>query len=457
MSKSDGSEPSDGRAGLRSKEPYYDLNLTDVFSSILSDTDWLLINSATFWIKHGLDEQYGGFKGTVARDGKSIAPYEKGLISQSRYLWSLATLREHNEVGPEVDPLMASLYDFIVGNFLNTSNHLFYMRVAQDGSRLAETHNDDEEANIQSAGSQQWLYGQAFAIHALSTYARVANRTEAYDVAMRTFDAVDSRFHDSLHGGFNQKGDEGLYIDLPGNKKPSGELGLVQKTLNAHLQFVPAYTELYKTTKDPDVANRLYELINIIATKLPAADGSMASFYTRNWTALYNRTDTGAVPQVVIPVGLQLETTEYIFQAAEALRNSSEYSDAQVLAVKAALNNTAFTFEKGWDAENGGWYDTVDQDGNVVDDDHIWWVQNESLPTTYRLYSLTGDNRYLLMVRSTLKWIRDHQTDHEYGEQYWGVLPNGQVDDRGTVKGEFWKANYHVTHGLLGLKKLVPY
>eukprot|EP00884_Botryococcus_braunii_P017485 jgi/Botrbrau1/441/Bobra.110_2s0090.1 len=74
----------------------------------------------------------------------------------------------------------------------------------------------------------------------------------------------------------------------------------------------------------------------------------------------------------------------------------------------------------------------------------------------YRMYLLTNDPKYLTMIERTLRWIYEFQTDHEFGEQYWGVYPNGTVDTRGTNKGEFWKANYHVTHGLTSLKELIP-
>lgn len=75
------------------------------------------------------------------------------------------------------------------------------------------------------------------------------------------------------------------------------------QTLNAHLQFIPAYTELYKMSEDPDVAARLLELIQIVGTKLPAADGSLASFYSRNWTVLHERTSSGAPVAPPVPVG----------------------------------------------------------------------------------------------------------------------------------------------------------
>ena len=38
---------------------------------------------------------------------------------------------------------------------------------------------------------------------------------------------------------------------------------------------------------------------------------------------------------------------------------------------------------------------------------------------------------------------------------YWGVWPDGTHDSRGTNKGEFWKANYHITHGLIELRELL--
>lgn len=80
------------------------------------------------------------------------------------------------------------------------------------------------------------------------------------------------------------------------------------QVVNAHLQYLPAYTELYKTTKDPDVAARLYELMDIFATKLPAP-GYVAQFYTLNWTALTNKTDNATIiPRVIVGICLPIES-----------------------------------------------------------------------------------------------------------------------------------------------------
>ena len=40
-----------------------------------------------FWACNGLDEAYGGFHGTLQRDGSSTAPADKGLVQGTRHAW----------------------------------------------------------------------------------------------------------------------------------------------------------------------------------------------------------------------------------------------------------------------------------------------------------------------------------------------------------------------------------
>eukprot|EP00884_Botryococcus_braunii_P017474 jgi/Botrbrau1/440/Bobra.110_2s0089.1 len=292
-------------------------NQDALYAQILTEVNWLLDDSARFWLEHGLDEEYGGFKGTTNRQGNASKPFEKGLVAQSRYLWSFARLRETGQLGPEADPVMEDLYTFLVDHFLNDSNSLFWMRVGRNGSRLTldlgpgfKENVADEEANIRDAGSKQWLYGQAFAIHALAAYARVTNNSEAADIAMSAFRYLDDHFHDKQYGGFDQRKDDGLYIDFYGNTKPSGELGNVEKVVNAHLQYLPAYTELYRTTKDADVAARLYELMDIFATSCQLPICCPVFTPSTGPPSQTRRTMPHLVPRVI--VGHELETAEYL-------------------------------------------------------------------------------------------------------------------------------------------------
>jgi hypothetical protein len=40
-----------------------------------------------FWACNGLDAAYGGFYGTLLRDGSPTAPEEKGLVQGTRHAW----------------------------------------------------------------------------------------------------------------------------------------------------------------------------------------------------------------------------------------------------------------------------------------------------------------------------------------------------------------------------------
>ncbi len=437
------------------------------------DVKFITDDTKDFFLRHGPDPKNGGFHGTIARNGSSIEPTAKGLIVEGRYLWMYSVLAERNAtLKPEVADLMNSTFRFLVDKFYDPADSMFYQRVAADGSRLTldlggRKRNSTalEEANVIDAGAHKWLYGQPFAILGLAAYARAFNSTEALTVAMDTFRSIDAKFHDPEFGGWNQLDDSGLYIDFPGNAKPAGALGQVAKTNNLHYALLPGLTELYKASRDPTVGDRLAELVGLYRDRLTLPEGYTAQFFTRDWQPLTNGTivptgpgsieGTKAVPLVL--VGHDLKTIQYVYEAGEALQAGGHAAGQATLDASAAVSDAVATIAlaHGYDWATGGFYNVIDAAGAVVDDDHVWWVQNEAPPALYRLYGLTNDTRLLDMVDGTLAWIRNKGIDPVYGEQYWGVYPNGTVDERGTNKAEFWKAGYHVLHGMLGMEDLV--
>ena len=81
-------------------------------------------------------------------------------------------------------------------------------------------------------------------------------------------------------------------------------------------------------------------------------------------------------------------------------------------------------------------------------------MQVEPLPALLQLFRFTRDEAILHKLVGTLDWINLKQRDQVYGEFYWGVWPDGSPDAHPN-KGSFWKANYHVTHGLIKLRELL--
>ena len=57
--------------------------------------DGLLKNTMPFWVNHGIDYNYGGFKMALDRNGR-VLDTDKGMWQTSRFTWMLATL--YNEV-----------------------------------------------------------------------------------------------------------------------------------------------------------------------------------------------------------------------------------------------------------------------------------------------------------------------------------------------------------------------
>jgi len=73
-------------------------------------------NILPFWLKHAIDEQYGGFRGQIAND-LTIDPFaHKGLILNARILW---TFSKAFSVYGEEDYLRTArrAYDYITRYF----------------------------------------------------------------------------------------------------------------------------------------------------------------------------------------------------------------------------------------------------------------------------------------------------------------------------------------------------
>ncbi|GIL72017.1 hypothetical protein Vretifemale_2435, partial [Volvox reticuliferus] len=104
--------------------------------------------------------------------------------------------------------------------------------------------------------------------------------------------------------------------------------------------------------------------------------------------------------------------------------------------------------------------------------DKVWWVQAEALPALWQLYVSAsrssgpygGDGgdaaAYLGYLQDTLQWIRNCQSDSQYGEWYWitygdctvaSSYESGGYQYAGTVKGNTWKASYHNGRALMTL------
>ena len=71
-----------------------------------------------------------------------------------------------------------------------------------------------------------------------------------------------------------------------------------------------------------------------------------------------------------------------------------------------------------------------------------WWTQAETVVGFTNLYKHFGDDKAWEQVERTWQFINNRLVDHEHGEWFWAILPDG-TPDTANDKAGFWKCPYH--------------
>jgi len=377
--------------------------LDDRLGSLTARLETLSGDVMAFWKTHGPDPVHGGFYGKHDRRGEPVEDEDKGLIQQARHLWSFSTWYARREPTTEIKAVADSTYRFIADHFLDPKDGEFFYRVSRAGTRVVD--------------AKKLLYAESFAIFALSTYAKVFGHGEAGERALACFRSIDRRAHDATHLGYDQTGEPGWLA--PG----------AQKDTNTHIHLLEAFTALYRQAGDATVRARLEELVRVVVTRIVQPSNYAHKEFYADWRIH---------EKPIVSYGHDLETAWLLIDALDALGTPL---DPHVRQVVLSLGKHAA--ELGFDQQQGGYFEEGIPGGAATKREKIWWVQAEALPGLWWLYRLGSDVAFLDRLERTLGWIETRQVDHEYGEWFWGINPDGSIGPRGDHKGEEWKAEYH--------------
>jgi cellobiose epimerase len=381
--------------------------IEDRLGSMRVRLETLGVGVMDFWKAHGPDRKYGGIYGFHDRKGVPKEDADKGLIQQTRHLWSFSTWYARREKSPEIKAVADSIYQFLIAHFLAADGEFFY-KVSRDGSKVVEP--------------KKQLYAESFAILALATYAEVFDVPEAGQRALACFQSIDRRMHDAQYLGYDETQDPGWLA--PG----------AQKDTNTHIHLLESFTALYHAIKDDTVRARLEEMLKVVATRIvQPANYAHKEFY-RDWR-IHDKP--------VVSYGHDLETAWLLIEALDTLGTPNE-AIRQV-----ALGLGKHSAERGYDAAKGGYFEEGVPGAAPTKLEKVWWVQAEALPGLWWLYRLSNDASFLDRLEGTLSWIETKQLDAVYGEWFWGINPDGSISSHGDQKGEEWKAEYHALRAVL--------
>ena len=378
---------------------------TDIFLREVSET--LTQNILPFWLR--LKDPRGGFYGEVSADGAIQYDAPRGLVLNARLIWSFAAA--YQALG-KTEYLVAAVHarDWFLDHFCDHKYGGVYWSVTADGERL---------------DAKKQLYAQGFAIYGLSELYKVTGDDEVLKQAVNLYRVVESRFADSVHGGYV----EALSRDF----SPLEDMSLsahdinADKTMNSHLHILEAYANLYRVWPDEGLKAATEKLLQLIGTQVMAPSGHLQLYFANDWTVL-----PGGVSY-----GHDIETSWLALECAFALKDLSLVSQVRPWAYALGMAGN-----EGLLADGSLRYEQL-ADGSF-DDSRQWWVQAETVVGNLWLWKYHGDFWGATRALDAWAYIRDHLVDAARGEWWWAILPDGSPDTS-QPKAGFWKCPYHNT------------
>lgn len=394
-----------------------------------------------FWSRYRDDAQ-GGFFGNINNDGSFDADAPKGLVMHTRLLWTYAqalidgyqvSTRQGEEISHRDQAEHA--YKFLRDRLADKTNGGFHWFVpAAASAEPSHSHRD-----IPGLPEAKIVYGQAFAVYALSTWFRASGEKAAMELALNTFDLIEKTARDREYGGYW----EGVGQDwsAPCASALGAEDPRVEKSMNTNLHVMEAWTALHLALKQagkwlsgrdldlgsrlPEVAESLGALVHIHADRIRVRPGHLGLYFSRDWS--------GEHP--VESYGHDVEASWLIAEAAEEL-----WGHAIPAKIRDCVIELAAAGAEILDRNDGSMPN--ESHGAHIDLDRIWWVQAESMVAMVNLWQLDGDPAHIGRAVAIWEYVKRHIVDRENGEWFWGRQADGLVMP-GRQKGGMWKANYH--------------
>ena len=371
-------------------------------------------NIASFWYNKSLDQVNGGYTINFGPKGEPKGPGTKMIVTQARTMWLFARLARAGYEDENYVDAAEHGYRFLKEKMWDAENGGFFWEVDATGN--------------EKLMPRKHLYGQSFALYAISEYFLATERQDVLDFAIRFFDLLEEKSHDKIYGGyiefFNEDwtpvgAGETSYMGAPAD----------MKLMNTHLHLMEAMTTFYRACRMPLARERLLELINIESNTVVRKDiGACTDKYDRDWTprleADYAR----------ISYGHDIENIWLLMDACDAA-GIAKYPFGD-------LYRTLFEYslKYGYDHNVGGFYDSglFNQPADRLT--KVWWVEAEAIVSALYMNRLTADPQYLDIFEQTYDYIEKHLVDFEYGEWHASVTTRGAVQGD---KASTWKAGYH--------------
>lgn len=364
----------------------------------------LLNHIMPFWNK--LKDERGGFYGFMDFDLNINKDSLKGGILNSRIMWFYSNIYLTCK-SEEALVYAKHAFEFLKNCCLDKENGGVYLLMNSDG-----TPYDD----------MKHTYNQAFAIYGLASYYDATKDKESLKIAYELFNIIETKCVDEY--GYTEAFDRKW--NLSDNDLLSEDGFHADKTMNALLHILEAYTELYRVDKDERVKEKLRKALLVCKNTVYNSDTHILGvFFDKKMNSIAD----------IYSYGHDIEASWLIDRALEVLEDDKLTEEISPMTEEIAkmVLNTAY--------ENNS-LNNQNCEGKI-DKTRVWWVQAESVVGFLNAFEKTGDEKYLLAALNIWSYIKEYLIDDREGsEWFWDLNFEGKPSSRKPIV-EPWKCPYH--------------
>lgn len=369
----------------------------------------------SYWKNNSIDVKYGGFIGRRDFENKVVENADKGIILNTRILWSFSALYQYLK-DPELLPLMNRSFEYLYKNFKDSVHGGVFWLLNYKGNVI---------------DPKKQIYAQAFTIYALSEYYKVTSNLTAKRWAIDIFHLIEENAFDQNYNGYIEAFDE--HWQVKDDMRLSDKDVNSSKTMNTHLHILEAYTNLYRIHPVDQVKNALTNLIDLMLEKFLNDKFNFTLFFDNSWKEQSH----------LISYGHDIEAIWLLKEAAFTIKDQPRIEKTSKTATKVAdeFLNKAYTLGMGIINESN-------PQKAYMDTDRHWWPQIEAIVGLFYVYKQKKDHKYLDVILDIWSYIQGSIIDKKNGEWHFRINKEG-IPYKEEDKLGMWKCPYHNSRGLL--------
>ena len=201
---------------------------------------------------------------------------------------------------------------------------------------------------------------------------------------------------------------------------------MADKTMNAILHLIEAYTELYKAGKNERVESRLRFLLSQMKDKVFDPDtNTLKVFFDTKLQVIGD----------IHSYGHDIEATWLMDLACETLGDKTLIDDFKGMNLKISENIYNLAYENG--ALN------TERDKDYIEKKRVWWVQAETIVGFINAYQKCGDKKFLDAAKEIWDYVKEYVIDKRAGSEWYNEVGfDGKPFENKEIVGP-WKCPYH--------------